>query len=137
MQHSIPDVPPLDPARGATPIEELRLLETHLKALGQAALIEIEGKNGGSVISAELSGPGPEIDQGLAERLMLLAPYLLEADMPGWDQDAGSTGRLRLSGDGEPWLDAVDRNEDWLLERTIDLEALEGRDWDEAATLVP
>lgn len=129
--------PALDPASGATPAEELRCVEAHLKALGREAVIEFSSEGGGSSLTVGLSGPGPGIQPDLAERLLRLAPHLLEGDMPGWREGKGAEGRLRLCGDGEPWLDAMDHNEDWLLERTIALDLLEEACWDEDALPQP
>lgn len=129
--------PQLDPSSGATPLEELRLLESHLKQLGREALVEFSSKAGGSNLLASLSGIGPAIQPDLAERLLRLAPHLLEGDMPGWEEGKGAEGRLRLCGDGEPWLDAVDHNEDWLLERTIALDLLEDARWEDDALPQP
>jgi len=130
--------PALDPDSGATPAEELRRLEAHLKDLGREAVIEFSSEGGGSSLTVGLSGPGPDIGADLAERLLRLAPHLLEGDMPGWQDGKGAEGRLRLSGDGEPWLDAVDHNEDWLLERVVGLDILDDARWEEEeATLEP
>lgn len=130
--------PQLDPASGATPTEELRLLEAHLKQIGREALVEFSSEGRGATMMASLSGRGPEIQPDLAERLLRLAPFLLEGDMPGWQEGQGAEGRLRLCGDGEPWLDAVDHNEDWLLERVVGLDLLEDARWEEEeATLEP
>lgn len=129
--------PQLDPASGETPFEELRLLEAHLKQMGREALIDFSSEGRGATMMASLSGRGPEIQPDLAERLLRLTPFLLDGDMPGWQEGQGAEGRLRLCGDGEPWLDAVDHNEDWLLERSIALDLLEDACWDEDALPQP
>ena len=111
--------------RSASPREELERLHVILKELGREALIEFDGSDKGSVISASLSGAGRDIEADLAERLIHLAPILIRCDLPGWDAGKGTCGRIRLDGVTEPWLDADDREDDWLMERTIDLDELD------------
>lgn len=114
------------PEPAADQMGELIVLSRYLDGSGREALIEFEGCDGGSVLTSSLSGKGPEIPEALAERLLRLAPYLIACEMPDWDQDAGSAGRIRIGGGNSPWIDALDRNEDWLLDRCIDTEPLEG-----------
>jgi hypothetical protein len=65
----------------------------------------------------------------MGPRISRLADRLIRCEIPDWDEAPGSSGRIRISAQEDPWLDGVDHAEDWLLERTIDLDTLEEIGW--------
>lgn len=120
------------PLPGRTPLEELEALKLCAGILNIEIDIDFEGKEGCSRITVNIGRKvRTDLDQEIADRSLRLAPFLISCDIPDWNQNLGSSGRLRISAHDDPWLDAVDNNEDWLLERTIDTEALEDEIFDE------
>lgn len=123
------------PPPGETPAAELRALRGLSGLIGAELLVEFDtAPGGGTTLTAQLSGGGcPDLPDGVeasaAERAIRLADPLIRCEIPDWDVPPGASGRVRIGPD-EPWLDAVDRTEDWLLERTIDLDALEEMRWE-------
>lgn len=120
------------PLAGKTPAEELEALKLCAGILNREIIIGFTGRNGGSTITVDL-GEGPEasVDPEIAERATRIAPFLIECDIYDWNLRYGSEGFVRISSNDAPWIDAVDHNEDWLLERYIDTDALEDRSFDE------
>jgi hypothetical protein len=112
------------PAPGKTPLEELKALQSCIQLFGNHVHVDFEGSSEGSSISVTLNSAPNEADADLAERLLRLAPFLIQCEIPDWDQEKGATGNLRIWDSGI-WMDAVDHNEDWLLERNVDLDLLE------------
>lgn len=112
----------------------LRETFTHIqhavREIGREVLISFDAtEEKGFEADISFAGPG-EIDwpESLAElkaEIEAIAPHLLRQEMSDFDTGAGATGRLRILGDEAPWLDADDRNADWVLERPVDLEGLE------------
>lgn len=86
---------PPDPGR--TPEDELEALITFARLTGGEITIDFRGGSGGSTITAELSGRESSADAEIAERVMRLAPYLISCDIPDWNQNSGSEGRIRIS----------------------------------------
>lgn len=123
------------PARGGTPAEELEAMRTFCALLGREIIIDFEGGKGEfPSVNVSLGASWDALPDGVGleatGRLMILADRLIRCDIPGWDEPPGAEGRIRLFHDEAPWLDAVDHAEDWLLERTIDLEELAGMSWE-------
>jgi len=124
------------PPPGETPLAELDALRAFSGLLGQEIQIDFEARSDGSrSVSVQIgSAGGPEIPEGMereaAERAIRLADPLIRCEIPGWDEPPGSEGRIRILHGEAPWLDAVDHAEDWLLERTIDLEELAEMSWE-------
>ncbi len=123
------------PPPGETPAAELRALRSLSGLIGAELLVEFDTyPNGATSLTAQLGGGGAaELPDGVeaaaAERAIRLADPLIRCEIPDWDVPPGASGRIRI-GPEEPWLDAVDRAEEWLLERTIDLETLAEMRWE-------
>ncbi|MEP3668994.1 MAG: hypothetical protein ABJN42_19900 [Roseibium sp.] len=112
------------PAADSNPRIELERLGTYFKAIGREGLIDFEGKDGEQDITTRLSGVGPEVASDVASRLKILAPALITCEIPEWDQGKGSSGTLRIIGPEDVWLSGTDFNEDWALDRQVDLDML-------------
>lgn len=67
----------------------------------------------------------------MGPRISRLADRLIRCEIPNWYEGPGASGRVRISANEDPWLDAVDHAEDWLLERTVDLDTLDEIGWGE------
>ena len=125
------------PPPGETPAQELRALQTLTGLIGAEILIEFETYPlGSTALTAQIgAGGAPDLPEPLeaeiAERAIRLADPLIRCEIPDWTVPPGANGRIRISCDEAPWLDAVDHAEDWLLERTIDLDTLAEMSWDE------
>jgi hypothetical protein len=121
-------ITPPDPQ--TSPIEELEAIQGFAALLGREIMIDFEGGADGRRIEVDL-GPAIPLEAGLAmgPRISRLADRLIRCEIPDWDEAPGSSGRIRISAQEDPWLDGVDHAEDWLLERTIDLDTLEEIGW--------
>lgn len=123
------------PPPGETPAAELRALRALSGLIGAELLVEFDtAPNGGTTLTAQLGGGGAgELPDGVetaaTQRAIRLAGPLIRCEIPDWDVPPGASGRVRIGTDA-PWLDALDRAEDWLLERTIDLETLAEMRWE-------
>jgi hypothetical protein len=72
-----------------------------------------------------------EVGMAMGPRISRLADRLIRCEIPNWYEGPGASGRVRISANEDPWLDAVDHAEDWLLERTVDLDTLDEIGWGE------
>lgn len=123
------------PARGETPTAELEAMKTFCALLGREIIIDFEGgKDEIPSVNVALGASWDDLPDGVGleatGRLMILADRLIRCDIPSWDEAPGAEGMIRIGPDEAPWLDAVDHAEDWLLERTIDLEELAEMSWE-------
>jgi hypothetical protein len=121
-------ITPPDPQ--TSPIEELGAIQRFATLLGREIMIDFEGGADGHRIEVDL-GPAIPLEAGgeMGPRISRLADRLIRCEIPDWDEAPGSSGRIRISAQEDPWLDGVDHAEDWLLERTIDLDTLEEIGW--------
>ena len=127
------------PNPGETPAEELEAIKIFSALLGREIQIDFEGAEGAQAsLDVTLGLKTDQLPAGVeleaAARIARLADRLIRCDIPNWDQGPGASGRVRIGPDEDPWLDAVDNAEDWLLERTVDLDALAEMRWEAGDT---
>lgn len=122
------------PPFGGTPLEELAALKTFSALLGREIEVDFEGGDEREArLDVTLCLKRDHLPDGVepeaSARVARLADLLIRCDIPNWDQGPGAEGRVRIGPNDDPWLDAVDHAEDWLLERTIDLDTLGEIGW--------
>jgi hypothetical protein len=123
------------PPPGETPLGELAALKTFSALLGREIQVDFEGGSGAEPsLDVTLGLKRDHLPEGVeleaAARVVRLTDLLIRCDIPNWDQAPGASGRLLIGPEGDPWLDALDLTEDWLLERTVDLDALAQMRWE-------
>jgi hypothetical protein len=119
------------PPRGETPLAELEAFQRYALLLGKEIIVEFDSRDGAVVIDLAYAWTDPVEDADIGERIVRLTDCLVACDIEDWKDGAGADGRIRISGIDAPWIDAVDRKEDWQLERYVDLEALAEMTWDD------
>lgn len=125
------------PPRGASPLEEFDAFQRFALLLGKEIIVEFESRDGAVVIDLAYVGTEPSDDTEITDRIMILTDCLVACDVSDWKDGAGTQGRIRLSGTDTPWIDAVDRKENWLLERDVDLEELAEMTWADDPDVTP
>jgi hypothetical protein len=120
---------------GGSPSEELAAIKALAGLLGREIIVDFDSAGGTEpVVDVTLGVTREEMPGGLhleaAARVARLADRLIRCEIPSWDEAPGASGRIRISDGEDPWLDAVDHAEDWLLERTIDLDTLSEMSWE-------
>jgi len=130
------------PPMAETPMGELSALKALSTLLGREIQADFDGTTaGGGTINVIFGRGWDDMPDGVAleacARVTRLADRLIRCDIPAWDEAPGAEGRLVIRPDEDPWLDAVDHAEDWLLERTVDLEELAETGWDASADTAP
>lgn len=129
-------ISPPDPQ--TSPIGELGAIKGFAALLGREIMIEFEGGADEHRIEVDLGPAIPLKAAGeMGPRISRLADRLIRCEIPDWDEAPGASGRIRISAQEDPWLDAVDHAEDWHLERTIDLDTLEEIGWGDDADTDP
>lgn len=120
---------------GGSPSEELAAIKALAGLLGREIIVDFDSAGGTEpVVDVTLGLTREEMPEGLhleaAARVARLADRLIRCEIPNWDEAPGASGRVRISAAEDPWLDAVDYAEDWLLERTIDIDSLADMSWE-------
>lgn len=107
------------------------LLQQAAFELGREIIVDFESASGELDLSFSFSGPGavewPKGLDFLKTVVAKLMPHWLRAEIPTFDEGKGAEGRIRIA-KGQCWLDAVDHNEDWQLERELDTDLLDEED---------
>lgn len=103
--------------------EKWAMLSSEIASSGVEAHIDFEGAGGASDIQIQ-SHPRGQLPNRTLALLACFSLELIKAEISDWDQGEGSTGRIRVDGKTEPWMDADDRNDDWSIERAIDMDVI-------------
>jgi hypothetical protein len=128
------DLITLPPAANA-PSDELTIIKAFSGLLGREIIVDFDSAGGTEpVVDVTLGVTREAMPEGLhleaVARVARLADRMIRCEIPSWDEAPGASGRIRISHDEAPWLDAVDHAEDWLLERTIDVDTLAEMSWE-------
>lgn len=125
MRKKIVSLPPA----GATPTEELMAMERYSLLSGEPIRVRFESSGGAASFNISHPPSDPNNNEEFAARITELTGILVSCEMPEWIKDNGAEGQVIISGVDPVWISGIDHNEDWNVDKHVDLEILSEMKW--------